>query len=149
LTVLSNAENKKTKVSSDNDSPIKKPKIDRAKLLARLKEREEEEETSKKEKSKFKPKASILPPSPGDKTEVNELDISPENKMYKGKIKDWKGKFGFICCDEINGKIFVHSKDFQEGRELVDVGVEASFQVLHQDSSVVGAKAVNVKISKS
>ena len=87
LTVLSNAENKKTKVSSDNDSPIKKPKIDRAKLLARLKEREEEEETSKKEKSKFKPKASILPPSPGDKTEVNELDISPENKMYKGKIK--------------------------------------------------------------
>ena len=87
MTVLSNAENKKTKVSSDNDSPIKKPKIDRAKLLARLKEREEEEETSKKEKSKFKPKASILPPSPGDKTEVNELDISPENKMYKGKIK--------------------------------------------------------------
>jgi len=150
VTVLKKTKNKKAKVSSEEDTPVKVTKIDRAKLLARLKEREKEEDDSiKTEKSKFKPRASILPPSPGDKTEVNELDISPENKVYKGEIMDWKGKFGFICCSEINGKIFVHSKDFLEGREFADVGVEASFQVLHQDSSVVGAKAVNVKISKS
>jgi len=151
VTVLRKTESKKMKVSSEEDTPAKVTKIDRAKLLARLKEREKEEEDCiiKTEKSKFKPRASIMPPSPGDKTEINELDISPENKVYKGEIMDWKGKFGFICCSEINGKIFVHSKDFLEGREFADVGVEASFQVLHQDSSVVGAKAVNVKISKS
>eukprot|EP00092_Neocalanus_flemingeri_P055608 GFUD01065771.1.p1 GENE.GFUD01065771.1~~GFUD01065771.1.p1 ORF type:complete len:532 (-),score=157.37 GFUD01065771.1:404-1999(-) len=112
-------------------SPIKIRKIDRAKILARMKARDEEVD------------------SPDGKAEVNELDISPEDKLYKGEIMDWRGKFGFIGCEEINGKIFVHSKDFVEGRELADLGVEAVFQVLHQDSSVVGAKAVNVKITKT
>lgn len=143
-------QSQKSRVGVEEESPIKVRKIDRSKILARMKAREEQEEAKRKaDKIKFTPKASILPPSPAGKAEVNELDISPEYKVYKGVIMDWKGKFGFINCQEINGKIFVHTKDFIEGREFAELGVEASFQVLHQDSSVVGAKAVNVKISKS
>jgi len=140
---------------TDSPPPVKVRKIDRAKILARIKEREQEdinqnipkEEMTKKKT--FKPRASIMPPSPGNKglqQEVNELDFSPEAKVYRGEIMDWRGKFGFISSEGISGKIFVHSKDFVEGRELAELGVEAEFQVLHQDSSVVGAKAVNVRI---
>lgn len=150
IILVQTEESKKTRGGSQ--SPMKVRKIDRSKILARMKARAEQEAASnkaEKEKIKFTPRASILPPSPGGKADVNELDISPENKDYKGEIIDWKGKFGFISCDEISGKIFVHSKDFVEGRECAGLGMEASFQVLHQDSSVVGAKAVNVKISSS
>jgi len=151
VTIVQKSSQVKTdKVCVTAASPIKVRKIDRAKILARIKAREEEEkiERVEKKKVKFTPRASILAPSPGGKAEVNELDISPEYKLYKGEIKDWKGKFGFLGCEDLSGKIFVHSKDIVEGRELAHLGVEAVFQVLHQDSSVVGAKAVNVKITK-
>lgn len=69
-------------------------------------------------------------------------------KIYVGKIIDWRGKFGFMISEDLEGKIFIHSKDILEGREKVALGCGAHFQVLHQDSSVVGAKAVNVKIHK-
>jgi len=129
-------------------TPVKVRKIDKAKNYDRIEDRKASEESRAKIcKAKFKPKASIMPPSPGNKTEVNELDISPEKKLYSGKIIDWKGKFGFISCPEISGKIFVHSKDIVEGRNKACLAAKAVFQVLHQDSSVVGAKAVNVKIS--
>ena len=69
-------------------SPIKMRKISRSKILARMRAREEEEDKfDKMDKVKFTPKASILPPSPAGKTDVNELDFSPEYKQYnKGEI---------------------------------------------------------------
>jgi len=103
--------------------------------------------TPVKKKSKFTPKAQIVPPSPGCGSEVNELDTRPDKRIYSGNVIDWKGKFGFLQCEDINGKIFLHSKDIVTGRRGVDVGSEASFQVLHRDSSLVGAKAVNVTIN--
>jgi len=139
---------KEGKISLDA-SPIKMRKISRSKILARMRARQDEDEEDKQdkiEKVKFTPRASILPPSPAGKADVNELDIKPEYKLYKGEIMEWRGKFGFIKCEDIKGKIFVHTKDFIEGKELANLGVEAVFQVLHQDSSVVGAKAINVRI---
>jgi hypothetical protein len=79
---------------------------------------------------------------------------------YLGTITDWRGKFGFMTSEQMEGRIFVHSKDFLEGRKLARVGAEVHFQVLglgpscslvprqvlHQESSVVGAKAVGVRI---
>ena len=62
-------------------------KISRSKILARMRAKEEEEDKfDKMDKVKFTPKASILPPSPAGKTDVNELDFSPEYKQYKGEI---------------------------------------------------------------
>ena len=75
------------------------------------------------------------------------MDTRPDKRIYSGNVIDWKGKFGFLQCEDINGKIFLHSKDIVTGRRGVDVGSEASFQVLHRDSSLVGAKAVNVTIN--
>ena len=37
-------------------------------------------------------------------------------------MQDWHGKFGFLRCDDIPGKIFLHSKDIKEGREFVGEG---------------------------
>ena len=61
-------------------------------------------------------------------------------------MQDWRGKFGFLRCEDIPGKIFVHSKDIVSGRKGVKFGTKLEFQVLHQDSSVVGAKAVNASV---
>jgi len=132
--------------SKEKNREIKNPlKINRTEQLNTLEKARARIEA--KRMSKFTPKASIMPPSPSDKSEVNELDIMPEHKLYKGEIMDWRGKFGYISCPNISGKIFVHSKDVLDGRECLKTGAKATFQVLHQDSSVVGAKAVNVKIS--
>lgn len=100
------------------------------------------------EESKFRPKACVMPPSPSkeETPDVNPLDVKPGVKVIEGKVTDWRGKFGFMSSDQMEGKIFLHSKDFVEGRHLVKVGATAFFQVLHQESSVVGAKAVNVRI---
>jgi len=92
-------------------------------------------------KSKFMPKAAILPP------DSTREEFDDARKLFTGKILDWRGKFGFICCEEIRGKIFLHSKDILAGKRSVCLGAEAKFQVLHKDSSIVGAKAVHVTIS--
>merc|ERR1712181_92369 len=119
---------------------------------ARLSEEEEEavQEMTEQEEtgSKFRPKASVLPPSPSQEEAqtVNPLDVKPGMQVIEGKVTDWRGKFGFMISDQMEGKIFLHSKDFVEGRQLARVGATAFFQVLHQESSVVGAKAVNVRI---
>jgi len=105
------------------------------------------EKKEPKKASKFRPKAAIVPPSPQDR-EVDKLDLNSTSKIYVGKIIDWRGKFGFMISEDLEGKIFIHSKDILDGREKVSLGCGARFQVLHQDSSVVGAKAVNVKIQK-
>lgn len=105
-----------------------------------------------KKKPKFIPKSVISAPSPKDVDEgedVNELDTRPDDKIFTGEIIDWKGKFGFFKCDDIAGKIFVHSKDVKEGRTGIKIGSQAEFQVLHRDSSVVGAKAVNVRMMQT
>jgi len=107
------------------------------------------QETEEQENgSKFRPKASVLPPSPSQEEEqaINPLDVKPGVQVIEGKVTDWRGKFGFMSSDQMEGKIFLHSKDFVEGRQLARVGAIAYFQVLHQESSVVGAKAVNVRI---
>lgn len=98
--------------------------------------------------SKFRPKASVLPPSPSQEEAqaINPLDVKPGVQVIEGKVTDWRGKFGFMSSDQMEGKIFLHSKDFVEGRQLARIGATAYFQVLHQESSVVGAKAVNVRI---
>lgn len=104
--------------------------------------------TPVKKKSSFQPRAKIVAPSPAPEGEVNELDTKPEQRLYRGEVVDWRGKFGFLVCNDLSGKIFLHSKDIITGRKGVEVGSKADFQVLHQDSSVVGAKAVNVTIQK-
>ncbi len=63
-------------------------------------------------------------------------------------IQSWHNKFGFLKCDQISGKIFLHSKDIKEGRDSVGEGKRAVFQVLQFRKSVVGAKAVNVIVLK-
>ena len=81
-----------------------------------------------KKKPKFIPKSVISAPSPKDVDEgedVNELDTRPDDKIFTGEIIDWKGKFGFFKCDDIAGKIFVHSKDVKEGR----TGIKVSFYI--------------------
>jgi len=111
--------------------------------------KDEESDLKKtQEESKFRPKACVMPPSPSkeETPDVNPLDVKPGVKVIEGKVTDWRGKFGFMSSDQMEGKIFLHSKDFVEGRHLVKVGATAFFQVLHQESSVVGAKAVNVRI---
>ena len=35
--------------------------------------------------------------------------------------QDWKGKFGFLKCDDIPGKIFLHSKDIQVEIKVDDI----------------------------
>jgi len=117
-----------------------------AEFREKQKKRQMEEEKAVSSK-KFKPKTQVKAPSPGIDG-VNILDISPEKKFYVGTIKEWRGKFGFLQCDEIPGKIYLHSKDIKEGRDLVGEGGMATFQVLHYEKSAVGAKAVNVEIVK-
>lgn len=110
--------------------------------------RKVEEETSvlaeKVKRNNFTARAPVVAPSPSSR--ANELDTRPDNKLYLGEIADWRGKFGFLSCDDIPGKIFVHSKDILSGRKGVQAGTRLEFQVLHQDSSVVGAKAVNASV---
>jgi len=108
----------------------------------------EQKKTQEETGSKFRPKASVLPPSPSQEEAqaINPLDVKPGVQVIEGKVTDWRGKFGFMSSDQMEGKIFLHSKDFVEGRQLARVGANAFFQVLHQESSVVGAKAVNVRI---
>jgi len=124
----------------------------RAKMLAEVKERQKlkksEETKTKKSSKKFKPKTQIKAPSPSGNEDVNDLDTLPEDKLYIGVIKDWRGKFGFMNCTDIPGKIFLHSKDIKEGLELVGEARLVTFQVLHLDKSVVGAKAVNAIVVK-
>lgn len=112
------------------------------------KDEEPEQKKTQENESKFRPKASVLPPSPSQEEEqdINPLDVKPGVQVIEGKVTDWRGKFGFMSSDQMEGKIFLHSKDFVEGRQLARVGAIAYFQVLHQESSVVGAKAVNVRI---
>ena len=89
-----------------------------------------EEATKDVKKSKFTPKATIIPPSPKSgegEDDVNELDTRPDDKIYFGEIIDWKGKFGFFKCEDIAGKIFVHSKDITSGRN----GIKVSWHLLY------------------
>ena len=58
---------------------------------------------------------------------MNELDTQPERRKYSGQVVDWRGKFGFLDCDDISGKIFLHSKDIVTGRSGVKVGSQSSF----------------------
>eukprot|EP00088_Acartia_fossae_P055117 TRINITY_DN63_c0_g1_i4.p1 TRINITY_DN63_c0_g1~~TRINITY_DN63_c0_g1_i4.p1 ORF type:complete len:513 (-),score=120.52 TRINITY_DN63_c0_g1_i4:467-2005(-) len=104
-------------------------------------------ETTKKKVKKYKPKAKVEAPTFED--ELKESKYTPSDKARMGIIKDWHGKFGFLRCDDIPGKIFLHSKDIKEGREFVGEGRRAFFQVLHYAKSVVGAKAVNVTVIKN
>lgn len=112
------------------------------------KDEEPEQKKTQETGSKFRPKASVLPPSPSQEEAqaINPLDVKPGVQVIEGKVTDWRGKFGFMSSNQMEGKIFLHSKDFVEGRQLARVGATAFFQVLHQESSVVGAKAVNVRI---
>jgi len=125
---------------SEESSPLKKKR--KWKVTTKEKVKSEDE----KPKKKFRPRAVISPPSPSGGMDVNELDISPEETLYSGEILEWRSHFGFITCDSIYGKIFVHQKDVVENVEHAEVGAGVTFQVLHQESSKVGAKAVNVKV---
>jgi cold shock CspA family protein len=102
----------------------------------------------KKAGKKYKPKAQVEPPSVEDQYNKMLKSCSSGDKAHIGTIKNWHGKFGFLKCDAIEDKIFLHSKDIKEGRDLVDEGRRAVFQVLHYKKSVVGAKAVNVVVLK-
>ena len=102
-------------------------------------------DNQEQEAKRFCPKASVLPPSPGSNERAFTKDSRP-NGIYVGEIVDWRGKFGFMVSSNLEGKVFVHSKDCVEGRELVKVGARTQFEVEHQESSKVGAKAVRVKI---
>jgi len=125
--------------------------VDPARIHARIQERQEAVQGRKDEeaKAKFRPKASVTPPSPG-KEGCSSLDTQSgvQEQVYSGEVVDWRGKFGFLTCDQLEGRVFVHSKDFLEGRKLAKVGARAHFQVVHQDSSVVGAKAIGVRIAQ-
>lgn len=125
---------------SEESSPVKKKR--KWKVTTKEKVNSDDE----KPKKKFRARAVISPPSPSGETDVNELDISPEETLYSGEILEWRSHFGFITCDSIYGKIFVHQKDVVENLEHAEVGAGVTFQVLHQESSKVGAKAVNVKV---
>ena len=127
-------------------SPVTSVRRDRKRSLTQSESHATVTSTPVKKKSNFQPRAKIVPPSPAPEDEVNELDTRPEQRQYGGEVVDWRGKFGFLVSEHINGKIFLHSKDIVTGRKGVEVGSRADFQVLHQDSSVVGAKAVNVTI---
>jgi len=98
-------------------------------------------EPEKAKRSSFTPKAPIFAPCPSSHSSWHD-----NKKIYLGEISDWRGKFGFMNCCQIPGKIFVHSKDILSGRKGVKAGTKVQFQVLHQDSSLVGAKAVNVSV---
>lgn len=98
---------------------------------------------SKKKSRKYKPNAKVEVPFFEDDFPLNSSDI---DKPLVGIIKGWHGKFGFLRCESISGKIFLHSKDIKEGRDHVGEGKRAVFQVLQFQKSVVGAKAVNVII---
>jgi hypothetical protein len=95
--------------------------------------KDEEPELKKTQEtgSKFRPKASVLPPSPSQEEAqaINPLDVKPGVQVIEGKVIDWRGKFGFMSSDQMEGKIFLHSKDFVEGRQLARVGATAYFQV--------------------
>ena len=87
------------------------------------------------EESKFRPKACVMPPSPSkeETPDVNPLDVKPGVKVgvlsiaesrapgvqvrrrhfmflevIEGKVTDWRGKFGFMSSDQMEGKIFLH-----------------------------------------
>ena len=84
------------------------------------------------EESKFRPKTCVMPPSPSkeETPDVNPLDVKPGVKVYllsiaasryparrphfmlleviEGKVTDWRGKFGFMSSDQMEGKIFLH-----------------------------------------
>merc|ERR1719234_1769900 len=51
--------------------------------------------------SKFRPKASVLPPSPSQEEAqaINPLDVKPGVQVIEGKVTDWRGKFGFMISD--------------------------------------------------
>ncbi|XP_023349490.1 uncharacterized protein LOC111718193 isoform X3 [Eurytemora carolleeae] len=141
-------------VPCHTSSPKKKSRSEeRADMLADLKaiqKKRKAEETKGRNSKKFKPKTQIMAPSTAGsgstEEDVNTLDLLPEDKLYIGVIKDWRGKFGFLKCSDIQGKIFLHSKDIKSGLELVGEAQKATFQVLHYEKSAVGAKAVNVII---
>ena len=61
---------------------------------------------------------------------MNPLDTHPGEIKYRGVITDWRSKFGFMVTDQMEGKVFLPSKDVTEGRVLARVGAEALFQVL-------------------
>jgi len=132
---------------SEKDTPVQEMK--EQERLSHTEGTDQESMSNEQETgSKFRPKASVLPPSPSQEEAqaINPLDVKPGVQVIEGKVTDWRGKFGFMSSDQMEGKIFLHSKDFVEGRQLARVGATAYFQVLHQESSVVGAKAVNVRI---
>ena len=79
--------------------------------------------TPVKKKSSFQPRAKVVAPSPAPEGEVNELDTKPEQRLYRGEVVDWRGKFGFLVCNDLSGKIFLHSKDIITGRKGVEVSV--------------------------
>ena len=116
-------------------------------ILGREKTKSSEESSKKKSKKKYKPKAQVEAPTFEDEHKSNKKQKLPDSeKVILGIIKDWHGKFGFLRSDSVHGKIFLHSKDIKEGRDLVGEGRRAFFQVLHYAKSVVGAKAVNVTV---
>jgi len=154
-TSKNNSGRKRELVPCNSSSPKLKSSskdIERSKMLEDLKalqkKRKLEQAKVKEATKKFRPKSQIEAPTFTGGVDVNILDISPEDKVYMGTIKDWKGKFGFLKCEDIPGKIFLHSKDIQEGRDMVGVQRLVTFQVLHIEKSAVGAKAVNAMILK-
>ena len=80
-----------------------------------------------KKKSSFQPRAKVVPPSPAMEGEVNELDTKPEQRQYRGEVVDWRGKFGFLVCSDLSGKIFLHSKDIITGRKGVEVSLQSTY----------------------
>lgn len=134
-----------------NDFLTKKPTpVKKTRQLITCKPTSDSSADSKQKKNvkKYKPKAQVEAPSVEDQYNKLLKSNSSGDKAHIGTIKNWHGKFGFLKCDAIEDKIFLHSKDIKVGRELVEEGRRAVFQVLHFKKSVVGAKAVNVTVLK-
>ena len=66
----------------------------------------------------------VSAPGEGALESMNNRDCSFQRQVRTKKrslgtmlkrlfYQDWKGKFGFLKCDDIPGKIFLHSKDIQ------------------------------------
>ena len=102
------------------------------------------------EESKFRPKACVMPPSPSEEEtpDVNPLDVKPGVKVYlrsianlrspalqvrrrnlmfleviEGKVTDWRGKFGFMSSDQMEGKIFLHRLASLWSMVIVECGI--------------------------
>ena len=136
--------------------------VDPGKLLARIHERQEsvgerlrmekerqEELEARGEEGKEKVKYDHEELRTENVELEKEDEPSPEVEEYEGTITEWRSKFGFISCPDFVGKIFLHSKDLLDGRGKMKEGVGVRFEVVHRESSTVGAKAVKVRVKDS